>query len=151
MGLIAELKARREISTENTKKFYDYILEHGTLFMSKHGFEKGRELAIKHGFHPLGFKQCVYNSQMFAVSGSKTKYFEGYACRTLGILANMSFEHAWNVINGKVVDLTWPDGDEYFGLEIPVDFIRKNIIKTGWAEMVLQKYVYEQLKNGGEI
>ena len=72
-------------------------------------------------------KQCYYNSQHIASgSNGKIQYVEGVAfCRLIPM------SHAWNVINGKVVDFTWrkngepvlgiiPEGWEYIGVPFEV-------------------------------
>lgn len=74
---------------------------------------------------------------MIALSSSNYRYFEGYAqVRTLGL----SFEHGWLVKDNKVFDPTWKDATFYFGIEIPIDFVRGNILATGMAEALLFKF-----------
>ena len=77
-------------------------------------------------------KKCFYNAQSIGLAGT-IGYVEGYA-DSLGI----PMEHAWNTINGKVIDMTWkmnnngepvlgviPEGWEYYGVELPHELINK--------------------------
>jgi hypothetical protein len=77
-------------------------------------------------------KQCFYNAQSIGLTG-KIGYCEGMA-DSIGI----PMEHAWNTINGKVIDMTWkmnnndkpvvgviPGGWEYYGVELPHELINK--------------------------
>ena len=88
-------------------------------------------------------KQCYYNSQMLALQNPRILYYEGFANSKV---LSLPLEHAFNVIDNKVVDVTWKDGKHYFGIYIPTDFIRKNIFKTGEAQQLITKYIYSQLK-----
>jgi len=134
----------RELYKDNPtgRKFYDYILTHGKLFTKRLSNEKIKQLAQKYGVRQRGYGYCYYHSQLLAMdSMGKLKYYEGMGLRK-GLIP---LEHAWNVLGNKVVDLTWEDGDEYFGIEIPISFIRKHIFKVGRADALLSDYVRSKI------
>jgi hypothetical protein len=91
-----------------------------------------------------GYKYCYYNAQILLIrSSGRLKYYEGYA---LSSRRGIVHEHAWNVLNGKVIDLTWgEDAVEYFGVHIPTSYVRKNIFKTHSAEQLIIKYVIKKI------
>jgi hypothetical protein len=70
-------------------------------------------------------KQCFSNAQRLAVAegGNRIKYHEGYGAFQFPIL------HAWNTIDGKLIDVTWElldyyDTDVvYKGVEFPREYI----------------------------
>lgn len=94
-------------------------------------------------------KQCFYNSQLFVVVSELGDYYEGYCHDGL-----LPFHHAWNVIDGKVVDFTLEARDRslkrqkiknnatspaYLGVKVPKRALMENIVKTGVAEPIAQK------------
>jgi hypothetical protein len=77
-------------------------------------------------------RQCSYNAQDIGLTG-RIGYVEGMA-DSIG----HSTDHAWNTINGKVIDMTWrmnnggkpilgviPEGWEYYGVELSSKLITK--------------------------
>jgi hypothetical protein len=117
-------------------EYYDWILRTGKTFtITKEPVERGE------------MKKCYYNAQNLALDG-KVLYFEGWATtKTLGI----PFEHGFNAVNNIVIDPTWTDGDLYFGINIPVDYIKKHWIKSGMAESLLPRYYLEKGKNESKM
>jgi len=134
-------------------RVYQYILKHGRYF-------KG---AFEHTILPRGRlnvsiirpkkKWCYYNAQMLTLmypASRIVEYYEG-----VGNCGLMIGGHAWNVYEGKVVDITWEDIPkefpeaakplsefEYFGVPIPFEFVRKhNPIKTRLVQPLLPKYL----------
>lgn len=78
-------------------------------------------------------KECYYNAQSLAQKDHNIQYVEGYCFTNF-----FPFQHAWNTINGKVVDVTmfhrnngkpilgiFPESWEYFGTDFSVEEIRK--------------------------
>ena len=64
----------------------------------------------------------------------KLKYYEGWGItKAVGI----PLDHAFNIIGNKVVDISWEDGVEYFGIEIPVEFAREEMLKKETAHPIL--------------
>jgi len=82
-------------------------------------------------------RSCFYNAQMLALANPRIKYFEGYA---ISKKIGMSLQHGFNVIRGKVIDVTWEDGDDYFGIHIPTNFIGKSLLSLGVSESLLWRY-----------
>lgn len=122
-------------TNKNVTKIYDFILENGKLF------KKAKFLEIPE-FKPK-IKGCFFNAQRLAVENKKTEYWEGWAVpKNIPI----PFEHAWNIINKEVIDTTWKDGTEYFGLKIPTKFIIIDWLKTGLSNPLLIKYCVKKLK-----
>lgn len=111
--------------------FYDWLDKRGVEM-----FAPLKRPQIRLDFEPHQ-KQCYANSQRLVCYNDweNVKYYEGYA--TNEKLGDMAFEHGWNMINGEVVDLTWEDGVDYFGVEIPTEMIRERWVKTGKAESLL--------------
>ena len=85
----------------------DYILDRGEAMTSDVGLTDGElEIVLSAAsFSSLTFKpkQCYHNAMMLAVHdrSGKIAYCEGYA-----LTGAIPTAHAWNTINGKVVDLT---------------------------------------------
>jgi len=112
----------------------EFFREHGKFFESQELTEeeaKTVEQAVGNG-RDFKKKQCFYNSQVIAQQ-SELKYVEGFCYTGMFPMA-----HAWNSINGKVVDVTlyhrngglpilgtFPEGWEYFGVDFPVREIFK--------------------------
>ena len=112
----------------------DFILKHGKQYQSvKEGMTPLEMKMLTHiltGKCRYQAKQCFYNAQSIGMSGV-IGYVEGYA-DSVGI----PMDHAWNTINGKVIDMTWkfnnndqpvlgviPRGWEYFGVELSHELI----------------------------
>jgi hypothetical protein len=71
-------------------------------------------------------KLCFMNAYQLASSNSKLKYCEGFAT---SIIPTM---HAWCIDqHGNVIDVTWKDGRDYFGVEFPLSFVSKTILARG--------------------
>lgn len=89
-------------------------------------------------------KQCFYNSQMLIGGNPQIQYVEGYVMKEPLPIA---IHHAWNTLNGKVIDLTmrhpigegradfygcrvigtWTDRRGYLGVEIPREEVRAHV------------------------
>jgi hypothetical protein len=99
-------------------------------------------------------KECFYNSQRLMIHdhSNQIEYWEGYALGN----APIPVHHGWNVINGKVVDLTLrmksprskgrlrnrvigvvPTGWVYIGIQITQEKILDTMNRTGMAEAQL--------------
>lgn len=123
---------------------YDFVLDHGIEFLSAELTQEDRDLvdAAKHGLGDEYFekKQCFFNGQVLARGNPQVAYYEGYAMKEgLGF----PILHGWNVVNGKVVDLTWrdeggrrahgtfPAGREYLGVSVNKASILEMWLSTG--------------------
>jgi hypothetical protein len=135
-------------------KFYEYLFLHGEQF-DMVDEEKSKKIRTE---RLCKLKECYYNAQLMALD-SNIKYYEGYAVSgqlPLGydrkkrefVHLNIPIEHAWLVLNGKVIDITWHDlsKPDYFGIEIPKEFIQRHILDTEKAEQLLWLYITNKLK-----
>jgi hypothetical protein len=124
--------------------FHNFILENGKEFKEHLTLDYKKDPRIlKWLSRKPKPSSCYYNSQLLAIDNPELKYFEGTATtKKLGI----PLEHGWCVFEGKVVDVTWvEDGDEYFGIEVPVEFIKKKMVETEMSRDVLRDY-YTKVK-----
>lgn len=118
---------------------YRYVLEHGQAFRATAPSKELLALVKEFNHFNIRKKACFYNSQMLTVeSNGVFKYYEGWASTNL---IGIPFEHGFNVYKGQVVDVTWQDGKDYFGLEIPLVFIRNFWDKTGMSQGLLGEYL----------
>lgn len=81
-------------------------------------------------------KQCYFNAQQIILHPAlarRFQYVEGYVCDPV---VNYPIEHAWLLLNGKVVDLTLralgrTREYHYLGMVIRPDLVRRNALATG--------------------
>ena len=128
----------------------DFILKHGKQYESAELTPEEMDILKDVLQRQCNYKvkQCFYNAQSIGLAGI-IGYCEGYA-DSLGL----PMEHAWNTINGKVIDMTWrfgnggkpvlgiiPAGWEYYGVELPANIVRKQWSKgesqpliTNWED-----------------
>ena len=123
-------------------EFFKFLLEHGEEFKAVKPSKELRDSlkAIKR--FRAKKKACYFNAQMLAIdSHGRFKYYEGYTTtKTMAI----GFEHGFNVFKGQIVDISWPDGADYFGVEIPLAYVRKCWVDTGMAGRLLPEYFMER-------
>ena len=92
--------------------------------------KNGRQMGIKMESLPTGIKrgkpkQCFKNAYLLALAEGFT-YCEGYANGVIPLM------HAWCLDkNKKVIDPTWKDGKDYFGVEIPIEVADRIMAKSG--------------------
>jgi hypothetical protein len=113
----------------------DFILKHGQEYKSAKLTDEELDMLKNVLSRQCSYKvkQCFYNAQSIGLTGT-IGYCEGYA----DSLGGIAMEHAWNTINGKVIDMTWkmnnkgkpvlgtiPAGWEYFGVELPNKLVNK--------------------------
>ena len=123
------------------ESFYKWVLKNGKSF--KEIDDDWAELKYASNEHKQ--RQCYYNSQMFALGG-KFEYWEGWYV-TEGI--NLPLEHGWNVLNDKVIDVTAHkrfNVNEYFGVKIPINYVRKMLVKTGYSDGYLGRYYFDEIR-----
>jgi hypothetical protein len=133
-----------------------YFFQHGTLYESKEpspeviAFVKSKRVSD----YPMG--RCYWNARRLTLealeAGLTASYVEGLAVRAEIIPTTV---HAWNIIEGVVVDSTWgtstyltredrsrvrrdewvvgviPDPLKYLGVEFPLDLVKKFHQKHG--------------------
>ena len=94
----------------------DFILKHGRAFEWR---------ALPHGVR-LGLpRQCFRNAVRLALRKPRTyTYVEGYAINTW--VSGHPVAHAWCVDQeGFVVDSTWDEGADYFGVPFRVEYVKR--------------------------
>lgn len=142
MEIKTYLEKIRELlkGNKNAEEFYSFIIEKGEVFKGS-PIENKKVLDWIKLMKPQK-KNCYYNSQLLALAVKGLKYYEGWAFTKMGI----PLEHSWCVDKkNKVIDTTWSDGVEYFGVEISMDFVEKDMVKTGYSNSLLNKYFSEKI------
>jgi len=135
---------------------YEYILRNGEYFEGALPSSVLPRTALVQILVKPRKAWCFYNAQMLSLLHPLRNilYYEGVADNGVFIGA-----HAWNLYEGRVVDITWEDiprefADipdvrpiekfQYFGVKIPNDFVRKNNpIAKAFIEPLLFKYLME--------
>lgn len=124
-------------------EFYDWLFGQGSAFTGRKLTNEEEEHLVKILRRKLyKLKHCFHACQIVSLFSPSYQYYEGYARNPA---VPMNIEHAWLVKDGKVLDPTWPDGTEYFGIPIPLDVIRTNIMKTGMAQSMLITYYRQEV------
>lgn len=90
--------------------YEDFVLQHGRQFQRigkmPRSFKMGRA------------KQCFMNAARLSLSFPSLIYCEGYAVGVIPVL------HGWCVTRrGTVIDPTWHDGKDYFGIPIKHSYL----------------------------
>ena len=107
--------------------------------------EKTHELKEVSYYEPQ-MKECYTNALMMVTEGMS--YWEGWM---VGEEIPIPIEHAWNILDDKVIDFTstlWGRDDEkriYFGVEIPYDFVLRRVMETSVSGPYLYPYIMTQL------
>lgn len=126
------MKLRKLIEAETITKHLDQILAqfaggtHSYKIIRDHGVDcSGME---RQKTKKMTAKQCFANAAHLAIEKGYT-YVEGYATTHK---INFPLEHAWCVTkDGKLVDPTWEDGAEYFGVPFKMDYLLEVMHETG--------------------
>lgn len=92
------------------------ILKHGTLF-------EGKKWVPIRGVRRMAPKQCFRNAT-YGVWDHGFEYWEGYA---MGRDIQFPFLHAWNVHEGRVIDLTLREPEKY--VYMGMQFTDKQIVR----------------------
>lgn len=94
--------------------FEDFVLQHGMRFDGRGKLPKKARMGKA--------RQCFKNATQLVLAHPNLTYVEGYAC---GIIPVM---HGWCVTKeGDVIDPTWKDGREYFGVPIKRSYLIKSM------------------------
>ena len=108
------------IKTMHRNKIGGYLSVSEFIYKNGQSFKPG-PLPKKVRRGPM--KQCFRNAALLSMETSYY-YAEGY---TLSIIPTI---HAWCVSRkGKVVDPTWKDGKEYYGIVIKKSYLYKYLLK----------------------
>ena len=138
----------------------DYVLDRGCLFSSAPLTEEEKKLLSKViGSKKRRFpvKACFYNAQMLTLDDDTgtIQYCEGLAFPGRPV----PIYHAWNIIHGKVIDLTWrtgkksrehlgnrviggiPEGWAYYGAAFNQKTVRRSCLQSGFAQALLDDWM----------
>lgn len=157
-----EMLKEHYISINGYVSTHDYFLKHG------HRFEgavlNNEEMDFAQAWRgECPTKQCYANAQRLMLE-SCSKYRIGYVegVATSGLIP---VDHAWNTVNGKIIDLTWgpmrkvvkkdssfylrrtsrvlgivPDGFEYYGVEVSYEEMAANMLAHRVFTSVIDDY-----------
>ena len=122
-----------------------HLVANGTEF---HGFTPSRTNPVTDRYRKVKRPkrgECFYNALMFCLANPKAEYWEGKACAG----NPWTVDHAWVVLDGKVIDFTWEGMREseecyYLGCHIPTAFVSKLANERGEAGSVLCEFLEEK-------
>lgn len=116
--LLAEREMMKRCGTNQFHGYFglgDFILKHGRLFA---------QAPLPSDVQRGQMKECFRNSALLALERSDLVYCEGYAISVIPVY------HGWCVTRGGlVVDSTWPDGRDYFGVPIRRAYLIERLMK----------------------
>jgi hypothetical protein len=91
-------------------------------------------------------RQCFANAQELALLGEGYTYCEGFA---IGVIPT---HHGWCIDEeGYVVDPTWEDGTEYWGVAFDREFVSRAVVAREMWGSLLDDLKYGWLIMKGEI
>lgn len=125
-GIVGYLQAivtmKEKFCNHAPEGYYYKSMEAFILAQGKHYTPKPLPKGIRIGQK----KDCFKNAFNLANDNPGYTYVEGYASSKT---VCMPLEHAWVVdLDGNVIDNTWEDGDEYFGVPFKTDYVRRTIL-----------------------
>ena len=126
------------VNMESTRDWLQFAAQVGLANARRAGnpflYASHAEFLLRHGrsfeWHPFPRRlrrgvprQCYRNAARLALRSGRFVYVEGYAVAPkIGI----SIEHAWCIDAARrVVDPTWEDGCDYFGVAFRTDYLRR--------------------------
>jgi len=131
-------------------RYFKWIIEHGQFY--ERDIEATNRL-IENTYYTPKIKECYHNSMMLLTDNlpSELGYCEGFM---ISSSFPMPIEHAWNVLDGKVLDFTstlWRENNQkeeriYFGVEMPKMWAIHHMLDVGITGPYLKDFVYEQIK-----
>lgn len=132
--------------TEGRNIAFRYLLDHGKEF----------EVTSTTFSHKKGVqKECFRNAALLAMENRELRYVEGYATaviRSKGEVLTLPLPHAWVIDeNNHVIDTTWKDGIDYFGVPIETQLLMRVLVETEMYGIFEGRsmQVYLNLINGG--
>lgn len=142
----------KQLQSINVKgaEFYSFLLSNAQEFNCTSS-DSGKEIADKYNIR-VRSKACFYNAQQLTIySDGKFKYYEGYA---ISKRVGLPFEHAWNVFDGNIVDLSWEDGVEYFGVNLPYKWIKSKFYEYAFKHNISESHLiryWEEINKKKEV
>src|SRR4051812_39994390 len=108
---------------------WHFVLEHGTEFDSTTPFDEEEQKIIKavRGRMKFPLGKCYRNAQRI-VTGD---FYGSELVRDIqyveGVVVPSYIYHAWLLLRGKVLDLTWSDREDYryIGVVVPAELVLK--------------------------
>lgn len=142
MGFILRYIKQLKLINPKGSGYYNFLLSKGDKYSSDDILKNGK-LAEEYCIRIIS-KACFYNAQQLAVfSKGEFEYCEGYAIsKNLGI----PIEHAWNVKDGKIIDISWKNGIEYFGVRIPYEWIKKKFYEYAFKHNISDAHLLRYYK-----
>lgn len=122
------LRALSEISSGKVPDLAGLILKYGRVyFVNSLSWPGGGELGL-----------CYQNAYDLARDDKHLTYCEGYAISDCGTV----LQHGWVVDKqGYVIDPTWYNGQQYFGVAFKWRAVTKSAVKTKHYGMVLDSLI----------
>jgi hypothetical protein len=126
----------RQSKMNDIGNYYDWILANGKEYtnLPLTGIAKSKTEKYLRFNNPMP-KMCYANSADFALRYKDVGYCEGFG------VSIIPCEHAWNVIDGQLVDNTWRfsdiEGKSYFGVIVPKNLLKK-VMKIDDGMTILQ-------------
>lgn len=90
-------------------------------------------------------KACFRNATQAALDHpDELTYVEGFAFANRGWFP---MEHAWVIDkNGNVIDKTWPEGFDYYGIPFPADQLRQIILNSECYGILCNAWCNEDIR-----
>lgn len=132
----------------------DYVYDQGSLMGGGEVPDDLLEFVASRLWHTPKMGECFYNAQALSLGNPRVQYVEGFAVGN-GIIPCL---HAWNLVDGAVVDVTWredsmapfditkavlgiiPKSWEYYGTVYPDDLFRSTLIDEGFARSLVDDF-----------
>ena len=98
-------------------------------FVLKNGMAMVKKKSLPEHVQIMEAKMCFRNAFQTAEKNWGWHYAEGYAFYAFSVIPTL---HAWCTDeDGFVIDPTWKDGKEYYGVEFSLNFVRKTSLRKG--------------------
>jgi hypothetical protein len=119
---LKQLVATRKLffQEQDSKRDWPYLCVED--FVLKKGRPMGNMMPLPKGVKKGQLGDCFKNAFELAMERGWT-YCEGFAT------AVIPTAHAWVLNGGGVIDPTWTEGKDYYGVEIPLQYAIKTVLR----------------------